>query len=194
MNHQGFLTSSESWTVGDSPHYLTGDLSIGSTVTVSVDPDCTIDLQGHILSGLGNLSLQNNTIIKSSTSGVNVNYPLIVYVNGGDSPNYVTISKNDTPNLQFNIKQRDVTNISNYTATTLTSATVTFKVAQINNISSVVVSATCSVTNATGGICTYQVQSTDFSTPGQFRAELEIAYVSQKVTVSKIVINVLNSI
>ena len=74
----------------------------------------------------------------------------------------------------------------------LTDSVIKFKVANYINPSALVVNATCTVITATLGTCKYTIQSNDFITVGNYRAELEISYVTsgQVITAQGININV----
>lgn len=196
MNHSGAISGTVSiWAVADSPHVLVGDISIGSTATVSVDPNCTVDLNGYSVSGLGKFMLSNNTILYSSVTGTEINYPITVYVNENDVPNRLYIVKGDKEyNIDFFVKERDSDDPASLLATDLTGSTIKFKVTSINNISSLLIDGTCTIANAAGGECYYTVQSTDFTTAGQYRGQLEITYTSKVISAPRIVIDVINKL
>lgn len=56
----------------------------------------------------------------------------------------------------------------------LTSKTVNMKVWQPTRPSVIMVNGACTITDATGGICTYTPASTDFLAVGDYKVELEI--------------------
>ena len=196
MNHSGTISVSESWTVGYSPHILVGDVSIALSVTVSVDPNCTVDLNGYQISGLGTFSLSDNTILYSSVTGVEINYPLTVYINGDNTPNRLFITKGDELyNIDFFVKERSASDPSSFLSVDLTGATIKFKTTLINNIGTLLTNGTCTIANAVGGECYYTVQSTDFTTTGQYRGQLEITYASGEiVSAPRIVIDVVTKL
>ena len=197
MNHSGTITISEAWTVGYSPHILVGDLSIALSVTVSVDPNCTVDLNGYRISGLGTFLLSDNTILYSSVTGVEINYPITVYINGDNTSNRLFITKGDKLyNIDFFVKERSESDPTSFLAVDLTGSTIKFKTSLINSIGSLLIDGTCTIANAAGGECYYTVQATDFATAGQYRGQLEITYTSSGEVISapRIVIDVINKI
>lgn len=81
----------------------------------------------------------------------------------------ITLVRNDFDYaLTFNVKEYD------RTAFDLGSDTIVFKVA-LPDASGVSFSGTCSITDAAGGVCTYTVGATDFTTSAEYEAELEIS-------------------
>ncbi len=87
----------------------------------------------------------------------------------------ITLVRNDyNYDLTFNVKEY------NEVVVDLTSATPVFKAA-LNTGSIIAFSGNCSVTDASNGICTYTVQSTDFDTSGEYNVELQITYAGGKV-------------
>ena len=71
----------------------------------------------------------------------------------------------------------------------LTGAVVTFN-AQSASDAGVQVTGTMSIVSPTAGTCYYQVQSTDFSIPGTYNAQIVAVYssVSEKITFTAITI------
>ena len=81
----------------------------------------------------------------------------------------IAIPQNDGGfNLQFTIT--DATS----SAFNLTNYTVMLKVWEPTIPGTLLVNGTCVVTNTTGGVCTYQVATTDFSTAARYHGELEL--------------------
>jgi hypothetical protein len=87
-----------------------------------------------------------------------------------------TVVKNDTSfDLQFTAKNQAGT------AVDLTSAsTVYFKMA-LPRASACKINKACTVSDASNGVCTYTVASTDFNTSGLYEAELKITYSDGKI-------------
>ncbi len=69
--------------------------------------------------------------------------------------------------ITFNVKNSDGT------AKNLTGYTVTLKV-WVLGAASVKFTGACTVTDASGGVCTYTVAETNFDTVGSYLAELEL--------------------
>lgn len=91
----------------------------------------------------------------------------------------ITVIKNDKLYyIDFQVKQASLNDPSSYLPVDLSGSTVKFKAAPINNISSLIINGTCTITDAEDGLCSYQVGASDFATEGQFRGELEITYVA----------------
>ena len=73
---------------------------------------------------------------------------------------------------------------SDGTAVDLTSVTdVYFKMA-LPGASACKVKGSCTVTDATGGICTYTPVSTDFDTNGVYNQEVELQFATRIITAS----------
>ena len=89
-------------------------------------------------------------------------------------PNLRITKNNYNYYINFTVNQRSIDDPGISSSLALTSATVYFKVASINNLTSLVVNGTCTITDPTNGICKYLVQSGDFTTAGTYKAELEI--------------------
>jgi len=81
--------------------------------------------------------------------------------------------------INFTLQEADET------ALDLTDASsIKFKVKD-TDASSLKVDGTCSVVNATSGTCRYLVQSGDFDTENDYKAEVEVTYTSGKVLTTK---------
>ena len=81
----------------------------------------------------------------------------------------ITLVRNDFDyDLTFNVKEYDRTTYD------LGSATIIFKVA-LPNATEVTFSGSCTITDAEGGVCSYTVGATDFTTSAEYEAELEIS-------------------
>ena len=99
-------------------------------------------------------------------------------------------------NINFTVKQASLSDPSETLPINLSGASIKFKVAPINNISSLSTNGTCTVLVAADGTCYYTVQNSDFVTVGQYRGELEVTYVStgQVITAPKIYINCISDL
>ncbi len=110
---------------------------------------------------------------------------------GNMTPTNITVTRGDVLyNINFTVKQSDLNDSSNFLAVNLSGATIKFKVAPVNNISSLIINGTCTASDATNGLCYYQVKAGDFATAGQYRGELEITYTAtgEIITAPKIYI------
>lgn len=67
-------------------------------------------------------------------------------------------------------------------AVNLTAGTVNFKMKEINTETTKVDSA-CTITDATGGVCTYTTQAADLDTAAVYDAELQVTISSQVTTI-----------
>jgi hypothetical protein len=113
----------------------------------------------------------------------------------------LTLVKNDINYyLNFSIKQTDPNDPNVLSVVDLTNSTVVFKLASVNNISSVVISATCAVISATLGTCRYLITDngsglSQINTAGTFKGELQINYTSgQVITAPNIMISVTSNL
>lgn len=98
-------------------------------------------------------------------------------------------------NINFTIQQANPNDSSELLPVDLTDSIVKFKTTPINNVSSLIINGTCTVTVPADGKCYYKVQANDFSSTGQYRGELEVTYISGEViTAPKILINVIDKL
>ena len=91
-----------------------------------------------------------------------------------------TVVKGDTGFiLTFTVKDIDGTVVD------LTDGTPVFKMA-LPGASTNEATGTCTVTDASNGVCTYTAQSGDFDTEGIYEAEIQVTYTSGKVITAKL--------
>jgi hypothetical protein len=92
-----------------------------------------------------------------------------------------TVVKNDKSfTFTFTVKDSDavVVNLTGYSG-------VKFKMA-LPGSNTAKIDGTCTVTDATNGVCTYTVGATDFDTEGIYEAEIQVTYTSGKVITAKL--------
>ena len=72
----------------------------------------------------------------------------------------------------------------------LSGSTVMFKVANYVSLPTLIVDATCSITNSALGLCKYTVSNGDFDVVGSYKAELNINYTSPEKVVTAQNVNI----
>lgn len=99
----------------------------------------------------------------------------------------ITLRKNDTaPNLPISCSR-------NGSAIDLTGATVKFKIANEDGSRTNDAHNECTVTSATGGTCTYDLETGDIPTAGTYTGDVEITYSNGEVETmtQSVILNVL---
>ncbi len=95
----------------------------------------------------------------------------------------LTIPKSDYGyELTFSVQD------ANGAAYDLSASTVTFKAWSPLTPSTLIVNATCSKSTTVTGQCTYTIASTDFTTAGQYLAELELTRTGVKESTEPIMV------
>ncbi|MBP8002916.1 MAG: right-handed parallel beta-helix repeat-containing protein [Chloroflexi bacterium] len=94
--HSGIITSDETWCAANSPHQLTGDVTVAATATLTIEPGVTIrgsnnvelKVQGH-LDALGTPA-QPITLTSATNTGPN-QWSGLIFDGGTGNMDYVTV-------------------------------------------------------------------------------------------------------